>query len=693
MTYRLGVDIGGTFTDIVLLDDRGGIRTKKLLSSPPDYSEAIETGVRELLAETGIAARDISEFLHGTTVVTNTIIERKGSRIALVTTAGFKDILELGRFRTARLYDASFRKPEPLVERRLRLEVTERTAADGSILKRPDTAELDGIVETILNADVEAVAVCFINAYANGENEAQVAAYLQSRMPHLPVSASSQLLPQIQEYERTSTTAVNAYVRPVAERYISALQRRLTAMGIAAPLTLMQSSGGSVPGTVAAVNPITIIESGPAAGVVGAQRLAIKNGLGDLMVLDVGGTTAKSALIQDGIFSIATETEVGGAAAMGHRLIQGAGYAVQAPSIDIAEVGAGGGSIAASDAAGGIRVGPHSAGAVPGPVCYDRGGTEPTVTDANLLLGYISPTALVGGDLSVNAVKAEAAVAALATKVGLSTLDTAYGIFLIANSNMMRALSGVSSERGQDPSRFTLFAIGGNGGVHGTKLAEDLRMTTVIVPPVAGVFSALGMLFTDVEHQIIQGFYKPVADADPESVEATLVPMRAKARAQLAEGGFPPERQDIVSIAEIRYAGQTTTLPVQLTPGPITPATLDACAADFATAYRKTYGYDSPGERPQFVALKILGRGLPETPRVPSGLHRDRETATIETKRRVYFGPEKGWFDTPVISRASLGPPRSGPLIVEEYDSTSVVRPGWTAEKDAGGNIIMRRVA
>jgi N-methylhydantoinase A len=693
VTYRLGVDIGGTFTDIVLLDDRGGIRTKKLLSSPPDYSEAIETGVRELLAETGIAARDITEFLHGTTVVTNTIIERKGSRIALVTTTGFRDVLELGRFRTSRLYDASFRKPDPLVERRLRLEVTERTAADGTILKHPDTAELDGVVRTILNADVEAVAVCFINAYANGENEAEVAAYLQSRMPHLPVSASSQLLPQIQEYERTSTTVVNAYVRPVAERYINALQRRLTAMGINATLTLMQSSGGSVPGTVAAVNPITIIESGPAAGVVGAQRLAIKNGLGDLMVLDVGGTTAKSALIQDGIFSIATETEVGGAAAMGHRLIQGAGYAVQAPSIDIAEVGAGGGSIAVSDAAGGMRVGPHSAGAVPGPVCYDRGGTEPTVTDANLLLGYISPTALVGGDLTVNAAKAEAAVAALASKIGLSTLDTAYGIFLIANSNMMRALSGVSSERGQDPSRFTLFAIGGNGGVHGTKLAEDLRMTTVIVPPVAGVFSALGMLFTDVEHQIIQGYYKPIIDADPESVEATLVPMRAKARAQLAEGGFPPERQDIVPIAEIRYAGQTTTLPVQLRPGPVTSATLDACAADFAAAYRKTYGYDSPGERPQFVALKVLGRGLPEAPRVPSGLHRDRETTGTETKRRVYFGPEQGWFDAPVISRASLGPPRPGPLIVEEYDSTSVVRPGWTAEKDAGGSIIMRRAA
>ncbi len=275
MTYRLGVDIGGTFTDIVLLDDHGGIRTKKLLSSPPDYSEAIETGVRELLAETGIPASAISEFLHGTTVVTNTIIERKGSRIALVTTAGFRDVLELGRFRTARLYDARARKPEPLVERRLRLEVKERTAADGSILTRPDTAELDAIAKVILSEDVEAVAFCFINAYANGENEAFVADYLQRLMPHLPVSASSQLLPQIQEYERTSTTVVNAYVRPVAERYISALQRRLTAMGITAPLTLMQSSGGSVPGTVAAVNPITIIESGPAAGVVGAQRLAI----------------------------------------------------------------------------------------------------------------------------------------------------------------------------------------------------------------------------------------------------------------------------------------------------------------------------------------------------------------------------------------------------------------------------------
>lgn len=694
MTYRLGVDIGGTFTDIVLLDDQGSIRTKKLLSSPPDYSEAIEAGVRELLVETGIPAGSITEFLHGTTVVTNTIIERTGARIALVTTAGFRDVLELGRFRTARLYDAHARKPDPLVERRLRLEVKERTAADGGILSRPDIAELDGIANTILSADVEAVAVCFINAYANGENEAFVADYLQRKMPHLPVSASSQLLPQIQEYERTSTTVVNAYVRPVAERYIGSLERRLTAMGITAPLTLMQSSGGSVPGTVAAVNPITIIESGPAAGVVGAQRLALKNGLGDLIVLDVGGTTAKSAIIQDGIFAIATETEVGGSAAVGHRLIQGSGYAVQAPSIDIAEVGAGGGSIAAADLAGGMLVGPRSAGAVPGPVCYDRGGTEPTVTDANLLLGYISPTGLVGGDLAVNAAKAEAAIVALAARIGLSALETAYGIFLIANSNMMRALSGVSSERGQDPSRFHLFAIGGNGGVHGTKLAEDLRMNTVIVPPVAGVFSALGMLFTDVEHQVIQGYYRPIVDADPAALEAMLLPMREKARALLAEGGFPPHRQDIVPMAEIRYAGQTTTLPVRLAGDPVSAATLEQCAADFAAAYRQTYGYDSPGERPQFVALKVLGRGRPEAPRVPSDLHRDRETAVAEMARRVYFGPGHGWHDTPVIGRTTLGlTPRPGPLIIEEYDSTSVVRPGWTAEKDEGGNIVMRRVA
>ncbi len=686
--FRLGVDIGGTFTDIVLLSDDGRVHTKKLLSTPTDYSEAIEAGVRDLLRETGVVPTRIIEVSHGSTIATNTIIERKGAKVALVTTRGFRDVLELGRFRTARLYDFGFRKPDPLVERRLRLEVLERMAADGEILQPVNRDDLTAAAKQIAADGISSVAVCFINAYVNPANEIAAVSELSRLLPGSKISASTQLLPQIQEYERTSTTVVNAYVRPVVGDYLQSLQRRLDRIGITAPLMIMQSSGGTIPAALAADNPITIIESGPAAGVVGAQRLAAATGMGDIMVLDVGGTTAKASIIEDGAFAIATETEVGGGAQLGHRLIRGAGYAVQAPTIDIAEVGAGGGSIAAVDLAGGIQVGPRSAGAEPGPVCYDRGGSEPTVTDANLVLGYISPTALVGGDLKLNPARAEAAIGALGARIGLSAVDTAYGIHLIANSNMMRALAGVSSERGRDPAHYRLFAIGGNGSVHGGKLAEDLRISSVIVPPVAGVFSALGLLFTDVEHQIVRGYYRGLSDIDPAEFSALLAPCLHEAATLLADGGFPPARRDISVVADLRYAGQMTTLPIKLASPSITPQVF----ADFAAAHRQTYGYDSPDERVQIVAVKILARGIPATPRVPARLQRDRETTAHHAARLAYFGPETGWLETPVVPRPLLGTtPRRGPLIIEEYDSTTIVRPGWTAQLDGWSNILMQR--
>jgi N-methylhydantoinase A len=692
-TFRLGVDIGGTFTDIVLLGDDGTIYTKKLLSSPPDYSEAIEVGVRELLAEVKVDVAQIVEFIHGTTVVTNTIIERKGDPLALITTKGFRDVLELGRFRAPTLYNSRFRKLEPLAERRLRFEVSERMTADGTVLRPVLESEIAVIAEQIKAEGINSVAICFINAYVNGHNEVEAVKYLRRLMPGVSISASSQLLPQIQEYERTSTTVVNAYVRPVAERYIDSLLQRMRKLGIDCGLMIMQSSGGCVPGSIAAQNPIYIIESGPAAGVVGAQRLSGRLGFGDIMVVDVGGTTAKASLIENGAFSVATESEVGGSASLGHRLIQGAGYAVQAPTIDIAEVGAGGGSIAAVDEAGGLKVGPRSAGAVPGPICYDNGGEDTTVTDANLFLGYLSPKALVGGELSLNKPKAEAAITALGEKINLSPVDAAYGIHLIANSNMMRALSGVSSERGRDPSTYTLFAIGGNGSVHGTKLADDLRMDTVIVPPASGVFSALGLLFADVEHQVIRAYYRHLIEVDPTAMTVMLDGMINEARKLLDDGGFTGPHQDIRVVAEVRYFGQMTTLAIPLAEKIITRDVLDKCARDFAEQHHATYGYASSEEKLQFVALKVLGRGLSETPRVPAKLESQRRIQMEETRRPVYFGPENGWVETPVVSRGSLsGTARQGPMIVEEYDSTSVVRPGWTAELDGWSNIVMRRV-
>ena len=534
MAISLGVDIGGTFTDIVLLNPDGTLFSKKVLSTPDDYSRAIEEGIAALLDEIELSPGEIEQFAHGTTVATNAIIERKGVKVALVTTKGFRDVLELGRFRSPRLYDIGFRKPEPLVERRLRFEVEGRLRSDGSMERPLDADALTSIAAALRKSGVQAVAVCFINSYANPAQEEEAALRLRELLPQTAVLTSTQLLPQINEYERTSTTVVNAYIRPVVERYVASLVRRLQRLEIKAPLMIMQSSGGLLPADLVALNPAYIIESGPAAGVVGAQRLGEHAGIADLIVFDMGGTTAKASLIHANRYELCAETEVGGGAALGHRLIQGSGYVVQVPTIDIAEVGAGGGSIAAVDEAGGLRVGPRSAGADPGPVCYDRGGQQPTVTDANLLLGYLNPRALCGGELPVNFWKAEQALRELGDKVGLSATDAAYGVHLIANSNMMRALHGVSTERGRDTAHYTLLAIGGNGGVHAVNLAEALRIRRIVVPPVAGLFSALGMLFADVEHHLVSAFYRRLTEVTSDDINAAASPLVDNVRRLLA---------------------------------------------------------------------------------------------------------------------------------------------------------------
>ena len=691
--YRLGVDIGGTFTDIILLAPDGTIYSKKILSTPDDYSRAIEEGVVQLLAETGIAAADVSEFAHGTTVATNAIIERRGVAVALITSKGFRDVLELGRFRSPRLYDLDFRKPDPLVERRLRFEVEERTSGKGEVLVPLDGEALDRLADRCIAEGVQAVAVCFINSYANPENELEAKRRLEARLDGIPVSASAQLLPQIQEYERTSTTVVNAYLRPVVETYVTALTKRMERVGVKVPMTMMQSSGGVLPASLAAANPVYIIESGPAAGVIGSQRLGRLLGMGDLMVLDMGGTTAKASLIEDGEVVIAPEAEVGGGEVIGHRLMSGGGYPVQVPTIDIAEVGAGGGSIASADAAGGFQVGPRSAGADPGPACYGLGGDQPTVTDANLILGFLNPNALVGGDLSLDYARAEASVTELGERLDRSAIDTAYGIHLIANANMMRALSGVSSERGRDPAQFTLIAIGGNGGVHAGGLAETLGIRRFLVPPAAGLFSALGLLFADMEHHLVSAFYRPMAGTAAKDFNAAAKPLVTEANRLLRSEGFKGAKQREIEIqASMKYVGQTWTLAVPCPTFPAAAAQMTALAEAFGEAHDQQYGYRSDNEPLQFVALKVIGRGLSSTPRVPDRVARAQERIAESGERKAYFGPDHGWLAAKVQPRVDLGKKAvDGPLIVEEYDTTTVVRPGWRARLDGWNNIVVER--
>lgn len=680
-TYRLGIDIGGTFTDIVLLASDGRVLVKKLLSTPSDFSQAIERGVGDLLDEAKVDRPAVMELVHATTVATNAIIERKGVKVALITTRGFRDVLELARFRAPRPYDLRFRKPEPLVSRELRFEVKERINANGEIVEPLDRDKLVAIAADIRRCNVQAVALCFINAYVNDSHERAAIDILASELPGCALTRSSELLPQIGEYERTSTTVINAYIRPVVGGYIDALLARIARMAIRAPLLIMQSAGGVAAGSAIAEKPIYIIESGPAAGVLGGERLAGRIGVRDLIVFDMGGTTAKATIIEDGRFNICPEAEVGGGVGLGQRMIKGAGYPVQVPTIDIAEVGAGGGSIAFVDEAGGLKVGPRSAGADPGPSCYDRGGHDATVTDANLLLGYLNPRALVSGDVVLNIGRARDAIARLAARLTLDPIDTAYGIHRIANASMLRALRGVSSERGQDPARFALLAIGGNGPVHAASLAEDAGMTRIIVPPVAGLFSALGMLFADVEQQLAIGYYRRLARVSLDEVNAAVASLVTAGRALLARHGFPREHEQSIRVqADVKYVGQTAPLPIVFARLPIDADVLDLLVRDFEREHQKTFGYTSPGEALQFVSLKAILRGVSESPRMPNAIALGDARSHVRGERAAYFGAEHGWMTAPVIARGDLASgERMGPLIVEEYDSTTVVRPGWAA--------------
>src|SRR5205085_3055795 len=461
--FRAGVDIGGTFTDIVLLGDQGERHTKKVSSTVDDYARVITEGLSQLLAEIGGEARGIAELLHGTTVASNAILEHKGAKTGLITTKGFRDVLEIRNLRMPRLYDMSWTKPPPLVKRRLRTEVDERVNAEGGIDRPLDEASVERAVRFLVGEGVEAIAICLLHSYLNPAHELRVKEIAARLAPGLIICASAEVLPVINEYERTSTTVINAYVRPIVEHYLNRLIAEVKRGGVDAPVLLMQSNGGLTTARAAAVTPMHIIESGPAAGVVGVQALCRLVGIDKAISFDMGGTTAKASLIENGEVTRATEYQVGAGIVLGSRLLSGAGYTLKVPAIDLAEVGAGGGSTLWIDSGGALQVGPHSAGAVPGPVCYRQGGTEPTVTDANIVLGYINPDHLVGGALQLDAAASRAAIAAkIARPLGMSVEEAAYGAHLIAASNMIRALKAVSSERGRDPREYVLGGCGGD---------------------------------------------------------------------------------------------------------------------------------------------------------------------------------------------------------------------------------------
>jgi N-methylhydantoinase A len=692
---RLAVDVGGTFTDLVLLTPDGTAIPKKVLSTPHDFSIAVKQAIAQAMGELDLSPQQVLEYVHGATVATNAIITRSGARLGLITNQGFRDILEVRRLRMHRLYDLTWEKPPPLVPRFLRLEVPGRLDHRGEEVAPLGEEAARQAIQRLLDEGVESVAVCYLHAYANGSHEVRTRDLIQEMAPKVYVSISSEVLPEIREYERTSTTVINAYVQPVVSRYFESMERDLRDMGVDVPIMVMQSNGGMMPSETARAFPMHIIESGPAAGVTGAYHLAKQLGVPDAISLDIGGTTAKAALIEDGQIARSPEYEVGGAVSIGHSLMKGSGYVLRVPSVDLAEVGAGGGSIAWADSAGALKVGPHSAGADPGPACYNQGGREATITDANVVLGLTNPQALAGGALIIHPDLAEQAVADRVSRpLGLDLVSAAWGIRSVANSSLIRALRAVSTERGRDPRRFAMFAFGGIGPVHALDLANELGISKVIVPPLPGLFSSLGLLFAEVEHHLIQTHYATIQGLDYGRLNGVTARLVEEAANTLSREGYAPSQRSLQLSADVRYAGQDYALTIPLRDASLDPKLAEALAEDFHQEHHRTYGYRSDAEPVQIIALRCLARGLSALPRVPRRLQvTPMQGWQPSPSRRCYFGLEWGWTQTDVLGRGDLAAgPLDGPIVVEEDNSLTVVLPGWRASLDDWANIVLDRI-
>src|SRR5262245_529578 len=626
---RIGADVGGTFTDVICVGDDGRVTFTKVLSTPPAYDRAVVTAVAELASGAPVAG-----VVHGTTVATNAVLERRGARLALVTTEGFRDILELRRMRMPHLYDYFWTKPPSLVPRRDRFEIAERTAADGTVVKPLDEDEARRLAARLAEAGVEAVAVCLLHAHLHPEHERRLGAILRAELPGIPVSLSSEVTREQQEYERTATAVVNAYVAPLMGRYVADLRDGLDAAGIDAPLTVLQSSGGTMTAGDAAARPVYALESGPAAGVVAALSLAVRLGHANAISFDLGGTTAKASLIQDGRVSLSQEYEVGAALSAGSRLLKGSGELIRIPTIDVAEVGAGGGSIAWLDEVDGLHVGPRSAGASPGPACYGLGGSEPTVTDANVVLGYIAPGPLASGDLTVSRELAESAVGRLGVRLGLTTLETARGIHDLANAATMRALRAVSTEKGRDPADFALVAYGGSGPVHAAALAGELGTRTAIVPPLAGLFSAAGLLLARAEYHDVRFCRIDAREPDLDLLRQLDAEMRT-ALAPKVDGEIEWRR-----VADVRYRGQSWSIPIDLRDEPDASGIAELVEL-FENEHEQLYGTRlEPGSPVDIRALRLAALGPPREPFALPPAHRDAAGS-----RRADFGPGHGELD------------------------------------------------
>ena len=677
---RIGIDIGGTFTDVVAVSEDGRVKLCKLPSTPEDYGGAIIDGVSQVVEECGV---QVNEVIHGTTVATNAVLGGTGARTGLITTRGFRDVLEIGRLRMPRLYDLSWEKPKPLVPRYLRLEVNERIAADGHVMEPLDEESVLLAIERLVEERVVSVAVCLLNSYVNQDHEIRIGELLRAA-GRWTVTLSSEVLPEIKEYERTSTTVINAYVMPVVRSYLSDLRARLQTLEIDAPLRIMQSGGGVTDAATAVERPVQILESGPAAGVVAAASLGRRIGCLDLIAFDMGGTTAKAALIENGQISRISDYEVGGGLSVAGRLLSGGGYATRVPSIDLAEIGAGGGSILEVDGGGALHVGPASAGADPGPVCYRRGGKRPTLTDANLLLGYLNPRGPADGCLPLDVALARNVMRErIASRMDIGVEEAAMGAHRIAVARMVRAVRAVSSERGRDPRRFSLLAFGGSGPLHAVGMARALGIRRVLVPPAPGLFSAIGLVSAGLQYDLARTRLGQLLEAEPGELQSAF-------EAMAGEAGERLPGSEIEYILDLRYAGQSFELPIRAPGGSWNRGTLVDLRNAFEAEHERTYGHRSETDTVEMVTLRV--RAFQPAPSPPDGRDIVASDKSFERtgKRRAYFGERPGWVETPVLSRHHLErSPESGPLIVEDYDATTLVPPDVRVRLDEWRNIVI----
>ena len=686
--YEIGVDIGGTFTDVILIDPSGRVNSHKLLSTPGDFSNAMIKGIEQICARANIEPSSITKIVHGTTVVTNACIEMKGAKVGLLTTHGFRDILEIGRGRLPAVLDLSWEKPPPLVPRYLRREVIERIDGNGKVKEHLDHESVEVAVKNLLDENIESIAVCLINSPANPIHEIAVSKIIKHLAPNIPLSISTEVMPMYSEYERTSEVTLNAYVMPLVKQYLTSLKQELKSIGISAPLYIMQSNGGMTTPENAMARPIEIIECGPAAGVVGATRLS-DHSHSSLITFDMGGTTAKASIVEEGQVSHAREYEVGGSLNRASRLLKGSGYVVRVASIDIAEIGAGGGSILKIDAGGGVAIGPESAGADPGPACYDLGGINPTIADADLVLGYINPKHLCGGTYPLNSGKAEKALASdIGPALGLDVVEAAYGIYQLANARMMRAIKSVSSERGRDPSKFSLHAFGGAGPVHAAGVAKGLGMNRIVIPPAPGVFSAFGLLTGNIERHFSRSFSRPWNKSSFVEANSIIDDLEKEASSTMSLWAGKDWDNDlsINRLMDLQYEGQGSSLSIALRGNSNVPTSVETIADLFETLHKETFGHFLPNHPIRTTGLRLIASISASVE--PKKVSFNAPAFKIsDASRPAYWGPNHGLIDTPVETLANIRNGLHGPILIDSYDTTIVVPPNAWVEKNPNAGV------